>query len=209
MTLLADPARSRIHLSGTCSAGCAVMHEEARDYVSRIVAELPKRRRIVEIGGRNVNGGIRDLFGDAAYISTDIAAGEGVDVVADGADYTPPWQPDTVVCCETLEHAQRASGIIFNAYHMLAPGGVFIMTAAAPPREVHSGWDGSPWLFDKEHYANITPEALAAWLQRFLVAEVEYDDIHGDIRAVASKARPRTAQDLLKMIDWTEVTDAP
>jgi dTDP-4-amino-4,6-dideoxygalactose transaminase len=43
-----------------------------------------------------VNGSIRGLFGDAAFIGVDIRAGRGVDVVADGAT----WQPAEPVDCD-------------------------------------------------------------------------------------------------------------
>lgn len=180
------------------------MHDEARDYVSRMVAALPTPRRVVEIGGRNINGGVRDLFGDdCTYICTDIEAGEGVDVVADGGTYTPPWAPDIVVCCEVLEHAPNAHAIITNAHRMLAPGGAFIVSAAAPPRAVHSGWDGQEWLFDGEHYANITEKELTAWCYPlFDSVTVEYDAAHGDVRALAIRA---TVMDTRPYLAWEEV----
>lgn len=179
------------------------MHDEARDYVSRMVAALPQRRRVVEIGGRNVNGGVLDLFGECEYICTDIEAGEGVSVVTDGATYVPPWAPDTVVCCEVLEHAANAHAIVINAHRMLAAGGVFIVTAAAPPRAEHSGYDGQPWLFEGEHYANITEQELTDWCYPlFASLTVEYDSEHGDIRTLAIKAQELRTD---TYINWEEV----
>lgn len=180
------------------------MHPEARAFVSKVTSELPLRRRVVEIGGRNINGGVREFFPAAEYINTDIEEGKGVDVVADGAEYEPPWEPDTVVCCEVLEHAEQAEAIIANAHRMLRPGGLLILTAAAPPREVHSGWDGGPHLFKDEFYRNVEPDELARWLSIFGArVKVEYDSEHGDIYAVAVKEpTPAPAKPFL---DWVEV----
>lgn len=99
------------------------MHAQALTYVQEAVASLPKPPRcVVEIGGRDINGSVRPLFGDAAYTATDIAPGRGVDVVADGATYTPDEAPDCVVCCEVLEHAANWRDIIANARRILEIG---------------------------------------------------------------------------------------
>lgn len=140
------------------------MHAEARAYVARALASLPPPRRVVELGSRDVNGGIRDLLpADCAYVGVDIAEGESVDVVADAAAYRPPWRPDLVLCCEVLEHAPDPQAIVANAARMLAPGGALVLTAACSPREPHSGQDGGP-PSEGEHYRNVDPAALAGWL---------------------------------------------
>jgi hypothetical protein len=80
---------------------------------------------VVEIGGRNVNGSVRELFHpECAYLSTDIAPGDGVDIVADGASLSLDIAADLVVCCEVLEHASNADAVVAIALsegHLFSP----------------------------------------------------------------------------------------
>lgn len=161
------------------------MHAEAFGWVQRQIAQLPPRRRVVELGGRDINGSIRQLFVGSAYTAVDIAPGPGVDVVADGATFRPEVQPDTVVTCETLEHAEAAEAIVRNAHAMLAPGGVLVLTCASTGRPPHSGIDGGA-VRPGEHYANVAPDELEAWLSEFSSRVVEYDP-RGDVYALAIK----------------------
>jgi hypothetical protein len=65
-------------------------------------------------------------------VALDVLPGAGVDIVADAGDWDPGLQFDVVLCTEVLEHAPNAEQVVANAYRLLAPGGVFIMTCAAP-----------------------------------------------------------------------------
>lgn len=142
---------------------------------------------MLEVGARDINGSVRSLFGRVEYIATDIEPGPGVDLVAPGEQITLPRPVDTVVCCEVLEHTEAAEAICRNAYQLLAPGGAFIVTAAAPPRAEHSAVDGGE-LFEGEFYRNVGPGDLGAWLSDFDVMEIVVDEDAGDIRAIALKA---------------------
>jgi SAM-dependent methyltransferase len=109
--------------------------------VKAALEKLPPRQRVIEFGSLDVNGNIRALLGDAEYIGVDLLEGPNVTVVADAATYTPPWQPDLVLCLNMLEHAANAQDIVSNAYRMLGPGGVFIVSvpdASFPPHS-HDG----------------------------------------------------------------------
>jgi hypothetical protein len=161
------------------------MHKEAYEFVARVLEGLPPRERVVEIGGRNVNGTVRHLFGGASYVSVDTAAGPGVDVVGDGAAYSPPEPPDTVVCCEVLEHAENAAEILANAHRMLTAGGVLIVTAATAGRVPH-GCGGGP--VGDEFYRSVDSFDLVLWLEGFDVHILEMEPAVGDIRALAVKA---------------------
>jgi hypothetical protein len=141
---------------------------------------------VVEIGGRNVNGTIRHLFGGASsYVSVDCVLGPGVDVVADGAEYVPEEPADTVVCCEVLEHAPNAPEILANARRMLDAGGVLIVTAAMAPREPH-GCGGGP--VGGEFYRNLHPVTLLDWLEGFSVRRYQTDPMLGDVRVLAVRS---------------------
>ena len=167
-------------------------------YIGRVAADLRTREfermedlRIVDLGGRNVNGSPRSWFPGASYVSVDIEAGPGVDVVCDAATYQPNTAPDVVLCCEVLEHARQASRIVENALQMLAPGGLFVVTAAAAPwRGPHSARTGGR-LQPGEFYRNVDPAHLYDWViwsdVAFTTVSLEVDRKAGDVRMTVVK----------------------
>jgi SAM-dependent methyltransferase len=169
------------------------MHSQAREFVARCLEGIGPRQRVVEFGGRDVNGSVRDLFGGTSageagrlpeYTSVDLRDGRGVDVAADAAEYSPGEAPDTVVCCEVLEHAENAAEIVANAHRILCPDGVLVLTAATVGRAPH-GCDGG--AVGDEFYRSVSVDELAEWLRPFRWHKVEVDPEAGDIRALAVK----------------------
>lgn len=160
------------------------MHAAAYNFVRSVVANHGPFDAVVEIGARNVNGTIRGLFFRAkTYVGTDISDGPGVDVVVDGADFTPDFTPDAVVCCETLEHTADAEAIVRNMVKIVAPGGFVIVTCAGPHRSPHSAVDGGP-LQPGEYYGNVHPDDLKSWLESASgqTAVVTHDYQLGDVQ---------------------------
>ncbi|MCC7372530.1 MAG: glycosyltransferase [Chloroflexi bacterium] len=185
------------------------MHAECFAWVRNTIEQLPARRRVVEIGGRNINGSVRPLFAGAEYTAVDVAPGAGVDVVEDGATYQPEAPPDTVVCCEVLEHAPNAEQIVANAVRILAPGGLLILTCATDPRPPHSGHDGGG-LQAGEHYRNVPMADVERWLRAAGVETVRghVDTQRGDLMVEAWKSG-RSQQENLRLLlvhpgaDWS------
>jgi SAM-dependent methyltransferase len=162
------------------------VHTAAFRFIANQISNLPSGP-VVEIGGRDINGSIRVLFPDVPYTSIDLEAGPGVDVVADGATYVPDEKAAVVVCCEVLEHAENAYQICENAYAMLRPGGVFLVTAAGNGRPEHSAVDGGH-LRDGEFYRNVSLDQMCAWLWQFPPRMVVSVNDHAkDIYAMATK----------------------
>ena len=161
------------------------MHPEAMDWVHQHVCGR-RFGSVVELGARDVNGTVRGLFDCDLYISVDIAPGAGVDVVCDAADFVPDMPAGCVVSTEMLEHAPRAREIVLQAFRMLEPGGMFVMTAAGPGRAPHSAVDGKG-LAAGEHYANIDPVELSMWLAEagFVDCVVDTQKRPADVRCVA------------------------
>jgi len=173
------------------------MHREAYRYVGLTLMRYPcpPPAHVVEIGGRNVNGSVRELFHpECAYLSTDIAHGDGVDIVADGANLTLDIPADLVICCEVLEHASNADAVVANMAKIAKPGGRLIITAAAQDgawaRVPHSAVDGGP-LKDGEYYGNVTPAALTYWLEQAGCDGIDVwtNPIAGDVYATARVGR--------------------
>lgn len=164
------------------------MHAEAMDFLHRVKPMLGRRDRVADFGALNVNGSAREVFGKATaeeYIGVDVRPGEGVDVVADaawwhGADFLF----DLIVSTECLEHTPYAAAICYNAYRLLRPGGVFLVTAAGPKRQPHSVDGGA--LPEGEWYRNVSEGELCEWLRPFAVKLIQNrDDV--DLYALAVK----------------------
>lgn len=168
------------------------MHQEAFAFIARAARDVVARRlRIIEIGSRDVNGSIRPVFAGHEYTGLDIEAGEGVDVVADGATWGETAAFDLGVCCEVLEHAPNAAEIVANLRRIVRPGGLLLLTAATHGRHPHSVngcyMDGpEPY---PEYYRNVDPGDLHRWLDGCPYVNVEVDTPRGDVRAVATLPR--------------------
>jgi SAM-dependent methyltransferase len=149
---------------------------------------LPDCPAVLELGSYSRNGSVRPLFPGAAYVGVDVEAGPGVDIVADVATLAVEPRFDVVVSTETLEHLEDPSTVVQVAHEALRPGGLLILTAAAPPRKPHR-CDGHEGDLRGEHYANIEPQELRVMLRdsKFIVLDLEYNATHGDVYALARK----------------------
>lgn len=162
------------------------MHDAAYRYVAGVVAGQ-LYARVVEVGGRAVNGSVRDLVSAGDYISIDLEDGPEVDVVGDCRDWEPPWPASLVVCCEVLEHAPEAREVVDSCIRFLKPGGRLILTCAGPGRAPHSGHDGGP-VQANEWYENIDPADLEKWLAEDLeMVRVTYNGVAKDVYATGIK----------------------
>jgi hypothetical protein len=162
------------------------MHDAARTYVAGVVAGQ-RYARVVEVGGRDINGGIRDLVDAGTYVGIDLEDGPGVDVVADCRFWEPPWKASLAVCCEVLEHAEFPRSVVDACVGYLRPGGRLVLTCAGPGRAAHSGHDGGP-VQEDEHYANVDPGDLEKWLAEDLEAvAVRYNGVACDVYATGIK----------------------
>lgn len=162
------------------------MHDAAMEWV-RERAPLGATS-VLDIGGRDVNGSPRRLFPDAVpYRVLDVAAGIGVDIVADAATWIPDRTYDVVLCTEVFEHTEAWRAILRTAWEALAPGGTLVATMAGPGRAEHSAVDGGP-LRPGEHYGNIEPLALGKALDRiFGRGRYVVDQAGSDVRCVATR----------------------
>lgn len=173
--------------------GAALMHPEARDGLARQLTasglNLNAPWQVLDLGGRDINGSIRDLLPNATWTGCDITPGPGVDLVHDA---TLPWPDDfdrfdIVVCTEVLEHVQQWPALLRTAAQALQPGAseALFVTCASTGRPQH-GAAGAPLPGPGEWYANVPAEVLRVRLgELFTRLVVEYRALPGDAYAWA------------------------
>lgn len=166
------------------------MHNEAYAWVRDHATADPVT--VLDIGGRNINGSVRDQFPNAAYTAMDIRPGDGVDIVADAATWHPCGESwDVVVCTEVFEHTADWKLICLTAFTSLREGGQFIATMAGPGRPEHSAVDGGWQLHPGEYYGNVEPGDLQAALEACGFTDIQVDQQYSpcDVRCVAVKPK--------------------
>lgn len=161
------------------------MHEAVRSYVKRFATDEPIS--VLDIGGRDLNGSVRDLFPAATYTVLDILPGPGVDIVADAAT----WREDgfqecwgLVVCCEVFEHTPRWPLIIETIWRSLYEGGRAIITCAGAGRAPHSGIHATG-IQPGEYYANLDKDDLRQAIFNAGFVDVECAQVGLDLQATA------------------------
>lgn len=162
------------------------MHGEAFQFIESVTPRGPFAT-VIEIGGRDINGTVRPLFGNANYLSIDLYEGPGVDIVTDAANWQPDEPVDCVVCAEVLEHAPNAEQLVRQAWEWLRPGGLLIVTCATDPRPAHSAITGCLIEPGDEFYANVPEATFREWCASFAACDVTINPDHGDLYAVAVK----------------------
>lgn len=123
-------------------------HPEQKLFIKLVSEKLGSQfdgKQILEVGSYQVNGDIRSLFPGSNYIGVDVAAGPGVDLVADGhlVDL-PDGSCDITISCECFEHNPYWSETLLNMIRMTKEGGVVVCTCATKGRVEHGTTRSSP-----------------------------------------------------------------
>jgi SAM-dependent methyltransferase len=147
--------------------------------------------KVLDIGGRDVNGTCRALFPHASYTVLDALPGPNVDIVANAATWHPDGFWDLILCTEVFEHTPDWRGICEMAYAACKPGGRFLISCASGDRLPHSAIDEQP-IRPEEHYANVDATELGEVLSAVGWQDLELRLIRGglDLQATAVKGGP-------------------
>lgn len=173
-------------VSGVFTIGGIDVHTAVREYVAK---HCPGRwAHVIEVGARDVNGGIRDLIDTDSYVGVDLVAGPGVQHVGDVREYQPTQLADLVLCLEVAEHDPDPLSLFQACCRLLRPGGVFVMTCATGGRAPHSAGDGGP-LAPGEWYGNVPASTVLAAVRGvpLRLRDMVVDPAAGDLRAVIVK----------------------
>lgn len=115
--------------------------------------------RALDLGGRDVNGSVRDYWPAMTWTGADLYEGPGVDLVGDCRELVTTDRYELVICTEVLEHVYGWGNLVATAWRLLVPGGLFIATAAGPRRRPHHYNGGGP-PHPGEWYRNVHPDEL-------------------------------------------------
>lgn len=109
------------------------MHNSVLQWVREKIAQHDLlTARVLDVGGRDVNGSCRSLFLGGSYLSVDVAPGPGVDLVGRASDLSSllcGQEFDVVVSTEMLEHDPEPWLSMPAMTSLLRPGGMLLITA--------------------------------------------------------------------------------
>jgi len=139
-------------------------HSAQRDYFLRVREWFPDafhQANVLEIGSLNINGTIRDLFSECAYLGVDVGEGKDVDLVAHGEhlDFADS-SFDVTLSAECFEHNPAWADTFQNMWRM-SRRYVFV-TCASTGRAEHgtsrSHPGSSPLTVEWDYYRNLTAD---------------------------------------------------
>jgi hypothetical protein len=175
------------------------MHLEAYNGLATMLNEsgldLNRAWSALDLGGRNINGSIRDLIPGAYWEGLDIVDGPGVDIVRDATLDWPSYMNryDIIVTTELLEHVEDWRGVIRTAAQILRCDDervwdkeeIIFITCASTGRRPH-GASGELDPPPGEWYGNIAPDEMERQLDKFFTHyQVTYNPMPGDVYAWA------------------------
>lgn len=126
--------------------------------------------RALDCGSLDVNGSLRDLFTGGTYIGIDVVPGRNVLIVLPVHEFgprDPKWAADfifdTVVSAEMLEHDPHWRASLLRMYELLKPGGLLVISCAAPGRPEHgTRRTGEVWTdpANPDYYRNVSADDI-------------------------------------------------
>ena len=109
------------------------MHTQVRQFCDSLKQKYPSffiGSLALDVGSMDINGNNRYLFQGGQYIGLDIAAGNNVDVVSKGHEYSHPEGKkfDVVLSTSALEHDMHYEKTIPHMYELLREGGLMFFS---------------------------------------------------------------------------------
>jgi SAM-dependent methyltransferase len=137
------------------------MHQTVHEFVRRnLTEEEVAGKKVLEVGSLNVNGSVREYLTGlrpAEYVGVDMRPGPGVDFVCKAEDVSRFWTRgyfDVVISTEMLEHVLHWREAVTAMKHMVAPGGILMLTTRSVGFPLHE-YPGDYWRFIIEDMRHI------------------------------------------------------
>jgi hypothetical protein len=185
------------------------MHIAAREFVAKSLADFGDiTGDVVELGSRNANGGVRDLFPKArSYTGIDITDGPGVDIAMDAALWRPTHGYACVITTETLEHAQNWRQILSSGAAALAPDGIMLVTCAMGGRVPHSATIPDTPPAPGEYYGNVHQKDFEIAVDQLrLQADIAINHRNHDLYAILRLKPPQGELQIIGTGLWRTAT---
>lgn len=117
------------------------MHPEALHFtlfVRSILYDYFVEKKILDVGGGDINGNNRHLFNNCEVFVNDVCDAPNVTIVSKTKDL--PFENDTfdtIISTECFEHDPEYRDSLLKIYNMLKPNGLFAFTCASTDRPEH------------------------------------------------------------------------
>ena len=123
-------------------------HAQQIEFCKSVKEKYPsffKGKMVLDIGSLDINGNNRYLFEDCLYLGIDVGEGQNIDIVCKAHELSLPDNSfDAIISTETLEHDRFYSQTLRNAYRLLKPGGLLLLTCATEGRPEHGTGKTTP-----------------------------------------------------------------
>ena len=161
------------------------------------IEEQPTFKRVLDIGSLDINGNMydynycgagpnwRDQIGLLDFVGLDLIEGRGVNFVGNAHKMPEIWKDtfDLVMCMSMLEHDTDPQATLNEAYRVLKPGKLFLVTTVDQTHGEHKHLGGG----DTETYNFITEEQFRSWLNKAGFKAIDVLHIESDLMASCTK----------------------
>ncbi len=125
-----------------------MVHKEAIHFcrfVRNILPSYFKNKKVLDVGGGDINGNNRYLFTDCEYVSNDVIEAPNVTIVSRTKDLQFEDETfDVIISTECFEHDPEYKESLLNMYRMLKKDGLLFFTCASEGRAEHGTRKTSP-----------------------------------------------------------------
>jgi SAM-dependent methyltransferase len=162
------------------------MHASSYQLMAKLRACIAPGSKVLDVGGADVNGSYRPLFGDCTYTSLDF---ENADIIVTGYEWPiDDGAFDAVISGQALEHDGMFWVTTRNIARVLRPGGrAILIVPSTGPVHRHP--------VDCYRFLPDSMKALATWARLKLVSVERLDNSQWrDLGAVFAKPSKRTSK---------------